>query len=1292
MAILLLLLRVGELEASWQWRSPLPQGNDLYALTYADGRFVAVGDCGAILTSSNAVGWAVHSLEQEFSLCGVAYGNGKLVAVGQGYWDTTNSSPGLDVILASPDATNWTPHPTGQTNFLRSVAFGNGLFVAVGSSWGYYWPPTNTILTSPDGVTWTPRHAATNTGLVAVIFAAGRFVAVGESWVHTSVDGVTWSAQPAPAGCRLAAVTFGNGTYAAVGVANPYTWPERPFVVASTNGLDWTPGSFDPPPSLQESMFLTSVAWGDGRFVAMGSRYADPDVNTSWESLDGVTWTRQPDLPTLQRPTAILWASDRFVAIGEFGNISTSPDGVAWTVRSKATSNNLRGIAHGDGTFVAVGNNGTNLSSLDGLSWTPRLSGTSRNLHEATYALGQFVAVGSAGTIVTSPNGEDWAARLSGTGEDLWGVAGTDALLVAVGGDSTGEGKVLHRFSILTSTNGTHWTIRLSSPSYSYNDFELHGITYGNGRFVAVGRPGVIFTSTDGLAWVTNRTAADPFVYLKGIAYGNGVFVAVGETTNAWTSTDGTTWTSRPLPVPRFTQLDQVAFGDGTFVAVGDSGIIVTSTNGTDWSRDHSPTSTSLRGAAYGAGSFVIVGNNEQILQGGTNATPGPLRITVPPRNQLVRPGANVTFTVVAHAAGPVTYQWRRNGTNLLAGDSASLTLRNVQIEDCGYFTVLVSDGVDTLSSEAAFLLVTATDPLDSWTVRVTNSPSALQDVAWGGGQFIAVGGLAAWRSPDGVKWDSNSSPVGGLQAVAFGNGLFVACGGGIATSADGSNWVARSPGAGMPLPLYGVAYGNGRFVAVGSSSSRVGTSLDGITWGSAALPTNAVLLDVTWGDGQFVSVGDPGRIFTSPDGLNWTLRNSGTNTPLYGVVFGHNRFVAVGAPSLILTSPDAVTWTARPDPAPGLAALYDVAFAHDTFVVIRSDGRILTSADGVNWRTQLGAVPGTWGITGGADTFVAVGNQIIQSGSMVPVPPAILAHPQGGVPIVGTGYTLSVAARGVPPPRYQWRCNGADLPTATGSNYTLTSVQITNEGLYTVEVANPFGAVTSDPAEIVAGVPPTFLQHPLSQSVVANGSVTLSAVVTGRPPAFTYIWRHESTALRFTNDSSEPQTFHTYIAPSATVMQRFRVVAINAATTGPGAISDYATVQVLADTDGDGLPDRWEDSFGFSSTNAADGTNDFDLDGLSNRAEYIAGTDPTNALSFLKVEQTTVPGSAAVVFAAASNRTYTVEFTDSLGAGPWVKLADVPARAVDRVEIVPDPHWTARRYYRLVTPWQPAR
>lgn len=50
------------------------------------------------------------------------------------------------------------------------------------------------------------------------------------------------------------------------------------------------------------------------------------------------------------------------------------------------------------------------------------------------------------------------------------------------------------------------------------------------------------------------------------------------------------------------------------------------------------------------------------------------------------------------------------------------------------------------------------------------------------------------------------------------------------------------------------------------------------------------------------------------------------------------------------------------------------------------------------------------------------------------------------------------------------------------------------------------------------------------------------------------------------------------------------------------------------ADSDADGLPDTWEIEFGLDPQNANDAFDDLDNDGLTNREEYAAGTNPNNA------------------------------------------------------------------------------
>jgi hypothetical protein len=153
--------------------------------------------------------------------------------------------------------------------------------------------------------------------------------------------------------------------------------------------------------------------------------------------------------------------------------------------------------------------------------------------------------------------------------------------------------------------------------------------------------------------------------------------------------------------------------------------------------------------------------------------------------------------------------------------------------------------------------------------------------------------------------------------------------------------------------------------------------------------------------------------------------------------------------------------------------------------------------------------------------------------------------------------------------------------------------------------------------------------------------------------------------------------------------------VAVTNLATGPGGINS-TTVQltVLADNDHDGMADIWEVQYGFNTNDVNDAELDSDGDGMRNRDEYVAGTDPRNPLSLLKLVQTPT-NSALLQFIAQSNISYTVQFSTNLLGSPittWATFSNIaPATNMRNIDVrVPKPPPERARFYRILTPGLP--
>lgn len=387
---------------------------------FLNGRFVVAyggqtaADFGSsradfFATSTDGVTWTNVSQPSTGGFTELIFANGRYYAVGSEIRSTT-------------DFTAWTTHPTSLAGIFSylDIAFGNGRFFATTNGAGG-------TVTSTDGTTWTQVPFFAQLGGYRVEFLNGTWFFYSQGNNAVSTDGTTFStvtrALTTPGG--TSSILAVNGRYLAPGIGN---------YQASIDGRDWA--QFGNWPTIAGSFFNSyfEVAFGVGRYVAVGSSLAGgtyrPLVITLAEAdAPALVFPVAPAITTAPASAnAVIGRSATFsvVATGAGNTFQWRKDNVAIAGATAATYTIAAVTAASAGSYTVVVTNslGTVTSAPAVLSLVPAAQiGRIANVSvRTTLAAEQILIVGFN---MAGGGAKDVLVRAAGPGLGALGVPGT---------------------------------------------------------------------------------------------------------------------------------------------------------------------------------------------------------------------------------------------------------------------------------------------------------------------------------------------------------------------------------------------------------------------------------------------------------------------------------------------------------------------------------------------------------------------------------------------------------------------------------------------------------------------------------------------------------------------------------------------------------------------------------------------------------------------------------------------------------------------------------------------------
>jgi hypothetical protein len=418
-----------------------------------------------------------------------------------------------------------------------------------------------------------------------------------------------------------------------------------------------------------------------------------------------------------------------------------------------------------------------------------------------------------------------------------------------------------------------------------------------------------------------------------------------------------------------------------------------------------------------------------------------PPAITVQPKSYNTNVGATVTFSVGASGTAPLTYQWRKDGEDLLGATLNAYTLANVQPSDSGVYRVQVANPAGTATSTNAILNV-GTAP------AITAQP---QSLTVGLGQS-ATFGVTATGTPLSYYWRKNAKLIPGATNDALRFASVVAADAATYT-VQVSNFLRSVTSSGAVLtvltPPSITAQPGNHTVGEGSNVTLTVTAAgteplhycwrkEGVEIAGARSPS------YTLNNAQMSDVGGYDVVVTN----NWGAITS-----------------QVATLSVVRYPPEIVEQPQSQNVPVGGEAVFTVVAAGTTLSYQwAKDNADIPAATNSTYSLASVALADAGDFRVVITNFVGSVTSAVASLS-VGYPPLILQQPESFTNNLGTSNVFSVVASGSEPLAYQWFKEGIAIANATNGQLPLLNLQSNQVGYYSVTITNPYGWTASSNA-----------------------------------------------------------------------------------------------------------------------------------------------------------------------------------------------------------------------------------